>query len=132
MKILLWVIVGILTALGIARINQSNKLFWILFTSFMVGIAGSSLYVKLNEPSEDVTTQVYSTQVSNGTLDTSLLASDIPTTPSCYMPNPVGQSTPDSSSYNFTTSKGYVSLRTQPPINHKRLCTDFSTHHDDE
>lgn len=44
--ILAWVFVGLLIAWAIARINQSNKLFWILFTSFMVGIAGSSIYNK--------------------------------------------------------------------------------------
>lgn len=44
--ILLWVFVGLLIALALARINQSNKLFWILFTSFMVGIASSSVYNK--------------------------------------------------------------------------------------
>lgn len=42
--ILVWVFVGLLIALALARINQSNKLFWILFTSFMVGIASSSVY----------------------------------------------------------------------------------------
>lgn len=44
--VLLWVFVGLIIAWAIARINQSNKLFWILFTSFMVGIAGGSLYHK--------------------------------------------------------------------------------------
>jgi uncharacterized membrane protein YeaQ/YmgE (transglycosylase-associated protein family) len=44
--ILAWVFVGLIIAGMIARINQSNKLFWILFTSFMVGIAGSTVYNK--------------------------------------------------------------------------------------
>lgn len=41
-------VMGCVLAGTIARINQSNKLFWILFTSFVVGIAGGSLYAKYN------------------------------------------------------------------------------------
>lgn len=34
-------ILGILTALGIAKYNESNKLFWILLTCFTLGFAGT-------------------------------------------------------------------------------------------
>lgn len=44
--ILLCTLFGLIVAGAIARIEKSNKLFWILFTSFMVGIAGGSLYNK--------------------------------------------------------------------------------------
>lgn len=37
---------GVALAWLIARFNKSNKLFWILFTSFVVGIAGGFLLHK--------------------------------------------------------------------------------------
>ena len=45
--ILIYFVLGFLLALGIARYNQSNKLFWTLFMSFVLGIAGGSIYQKL-------------------------------------------------------------------------------------
>lgn len=50
--ILIYFVLGFLLALGIARYNQSNKLFWTLFMSFVLGIAGGSIYQKLTT-SED-------------------------------------------------------------------------------
>lgn len=44
---------GFILAWLIARWNESNKLFWILFTSFVVGIAGGSVYAKIAKPSDD-------------------------------------------------------------------------------
>ena len=50
--ILTYFVLGLLLAFGIARYNQSNKLFWTLFMSFILGIAGGSIYQKLTS-SED-------------------------------------------------------------------------------
>lgn len=61
--ILLWCLLGISLAFGIARYNQSNKLFWILFTSFVLGIAGASVYHKITDnQSEAESAQVCPTQ----------------------------------------------------------------------
>lgn len=65
--ILLWCLCGTLAAFCIGRYNQSNKLFWALFTSFVLGIAGVSVYNKYTENQSEVqsTTQVYPTQESS-------------------------------------------------------------------
>ena len=93
-------LLGILIILGIARFNESNKLFWILFTTYTLGFAGTKMLQgvfsdkKQNEVSLN---QAYPTQglpamdnalvcivdnISDATLET--------------MSNPVGQAnTPD-------------------------------------
>lgn len=43
----LWCILALSLALGIARYNQSNKLFWVLFISFLTGIASAAIYDKV-------------------------------------------------------------------------------------
>lgn len=48
-------VVGIVLAWLIARFNKSNKLFWVLFTSFVVGIAGGFLlHKKVNTSKEEI------------------------------------------------------------------------------
>ena len=59
--ILLWSFCGIAAAYCIGRNNQSNKLFWVLFTSFVVGIAGAAVYNKCTQSSKE---EIRVTQVS--------------------------------------------------------------------
>lgn len=85
---LLWCLCGIATAFVIGRYNQSNKLFWMLFTSFMIGIAGAAVYNKIQfDQSEVRTTQVYPTQdvsvAKNVTFGTEQVM--------CNVPTPVGK-----------------------------------------
>ena len=47
--ILLWCLCGFTTAFCIGRYNQSNKLFWALFTSFVIGIAAAAVYNKYTQ-----------------------------------------------------------------------------------
>ena len=66
---------AVLLAFGIARYNESNKLFWILTVSFMLGIAGTKvLYDTFTEKerSEQSLDQAYPTQGLVGTEDTCL------------------------------------------------------------
>ena len=65
--ILLWCLLATAIAFGIARYHQSNKLFWSLFTSFVIGIAGAAVYNKIvtSEQSEIRSTQVLPTQVTS-------------------------------------------------------------------
>lgn len=66
--ILLWFICGILLALGIARYNESNKLFWQLSIAFLLGYA---ITVMVSEKEDDVNlTQANPTQGQISTPDT--------------------------------------------------------------
>lgn len=58
-------IIGTLLALGIARYNESNKLFWILFISFIMGIAAVNVLDNAfgkKEQSSESFNQAYPTQ----------------------------------------------------------------------
>ena len=37
-------VIGLIIIIGIARFNESSKLFWTLLISFLSGIAGASIY----------------------------------------------------------------------------------------
>lgn len=63
--ILLWFVLGILLALAIARYNRSQKLFWQLALSFVLGYALTVMCTRtFSERSSDNLTQVCPTQVS--------------------------------------------------------------------
>lgn len=114
--ILLWMLLGIAIAFCIGRYNESNKLFWILFTSFMVGIAAGTAYLKLNsdkQNSKTMLTQVCPTQNAYDTLSmfcTPMSISDKST--SCFVSQDI---TSEQSQHNFAISKVVVLRPTEPP-----------------
>lgn len=56
----LLVLAGITSAIaGLARLNHSNKLFWTLFVSMMVGFAGGSVLKTYNKVKKENITQQY-------------------------------------------------------------------------
>lgn len=55
--ILLWFCLGILLAFGIARYNESNKLFWTLALSFILGFAGMVAIQRTVTPKEEQSEQ---------------------------------------------------------------------------
>ena len=62
---LLMFFLGILIILGIARYNESNKLFWTLFTAYTLGFAGTKLVYDSfheKEQSQQSLNQAYPTQ----------------------------------------------------------------------
>jgi hypothetical protein len=64
--ILLWFILGVALIFGIARYNESNKLFWTLLFAYVMGFAGTKMVLQAvdsDEQSNRNLTQVYSTQV---------------------------------------------------------------------
>lgn len=64
--ILLWFFFGILLAFGIARYNESNKLFWQLAVSFIIGYATTVMVTRTingSERSSENLVQVYPTQM---------------------------------------------------------------------
>lgn len=97
---LLMFILGILLIAGIARYNNSNKLFWILFTCFTVGFTGMKVLhdtFKDKEQNETSLNQAYPTQGLLA-MDNAFVCIDntIGYTTSKTMSNPVGQvNTPD-------------------------------------
>lgn len=66
---ILWVFVGLLIAFALARINQSNKLFWILFTSFVVGIASSSVYSRYRKQCKTESSSYYHTPLTHALMN---------------------------------------------------------------
>lgn len=119
MTILLWIVVAFLLALAIARYNESNKTFWILFISLLIGIAGGSVYAKLtqNNQSEPNSYEgVSPTQATPSQSDTCLLADLMTGTPSCFKPELVSQEhTPDAYETNLTPVKGHTDTCLKPP-----------------
>lgn len=64
--ILLWFVLGILLAFGIARYNESNKLFWQLAISFVLGYAATVMVTRTingSEQSSENLVQVCPTQM---------------------------------------------------------------------
>lgn len=113
--IVTWLIVGLILAIIIARINKSNKLFWIAFTSFAVGIAAESVIVKVGQSKEDLT-QACPTQVVMGTPSYYSFLADVPYTDQSLVPNPASQdTTPDSSEVDFTLGESHKEVSTEPP-----------------
>lgn len=66
---LFWLLISILIVGGIARFNQSNRLFWTLLVGLLIGIAGAGLYNRyfINNYAKDNNniTTVTPTQESN-------------------------------------------------------------------
>ena len=97
---LLVFILGLLIILGIARYNESNKLFWVLFVSYVLGFAGVKVILDTfseKKQSEVSLNQAYPIQ-GLATMDNAFVCEVtnicLPTTKT--MSNPVGQvSTPD-------------------------------------
>ena len=97
---LLMFILGILIILSIARYNESNKLFWILFTAYTLGFAGMKVLIDTfseKEQSEVSLNQAYPTQ-GLPTMDSAFvcIADNISGVTLKTTSNPVGQvNTPD-------------------------------------
>lgn len=53
MNTLLVFVLGIIVIIGIARYNESNKLFWTLLISFLSGIAVASVYNIVTAPEKN-------------------------------------------------------------------------------
>ena len=113
--ILLWVILGVMLAIAIARINKSNKLFWAAFTSFMVGIAAASVINSVNQEDEDDLTQVCPTQVVDGSSSMFAFLADVPPTTTSLVPNPAGQDTTPEPREVGRIQKSFKETLTDPP-----------------
>jgi hypothetical protein len=138
----LWFILGIALIFGIARYNESNKLFWLLLFSFVMGFAGTKMIIDSHhgdEQSNGDLTQVYSTHVSTATLNaaTYYITSDVLKANNVVTAqHHVSQGlTPALSETNITLSEVFERTRDQPLltlIKPPELCLqkDFLTLHD--
>lgn len=139
--ILLWFLFGILLAFGIARYNESNKLFWTLAFAFVMGFAGAKMVldtVDNESKSNGNLTQVYSTQGLTTTLSTLsyYIASDESKASNVVTAqNPVSQSNMPALEDTIILSEVGGKTRDQPIVTHPKppelwLQKDSSTAHD--
>ena len=126
---LFWFICGILLICGIARYNESNKLFWTLLVSFVGTFAAASIVIATcNNDTKNVETNVSPTQLYVSTQPSSLYAMDMTYDTTYDVPT----------STSVTVSKDYYisndilpcsrvsNLNDKPPQN-KQLCYNIST-----
>lgn len=108
--ILLMFLLGIALIFGISRYNESNKLFWVLTTAFVLGFTGSTIYSSMTSKKQSKVElkQAQPTQglaVTPGSL-MYLVASDSLTTPVKETSSPVSQAfVPATIERNITLSK---------------------------
>lgn len=140
--ILLWFILGIVLIFGIARYNESNKLFWTLLFAFVMGFAGTKMVLDVchgNEHQSNICfTQGNSTQVSAVTLSAlSYYITSVTTNMDKVVTaqRPVSQSTTVLNESNVILSEVFGRTRDQPQLvlmKPPELCLqkNFSTLHD--
>lgn len=136
MNLTLGIIISSVLALLCARWYESNKLFWILFTSLMVGIVGGSIYTNcIDNHSKNETLQeieVFKDSVTNQSHDTLMPFAD--TTITACLRQAKTENCFNEMKHDFILTNGHTTIWPQPPrFNHFRLCTiDSTTHHDSE
>lgn len=126
---ILWFILGMILILCIARYNQSNKLFWTLFASFVGAFALTSVVLAANKPNKKNVNQVYSTQLCMDTSNASctLLADVIhDTTNGTEKSEPVAVSQFTPELINIPTTSEDFALRTNNTFS-TQLCLIIST-----
>ena len=120
--ITLWLIAGLVLAIAIARINQSNKLFWAAFTSFAVGIAAESLICQGDQNEEEGLTQVCPTQVVSSSSNAYAFLADVPPTTQSLVPNPASQdTTPVRGEASNLPSESHTEVLPDPPDYHPKI-----------
>lgn len=120
--ILLWLIIGLVLAIAIARINKSHTLFWAAFTAFAVGIAAESVITKVNQTEDKALTQVCPTQEVSCTPNLYSFLADVPPTTQSLVPNPASQdTTPDSSEASTLPTESFKETLSDPPEYHPRI-----------
>lgn len=119
--ILLWLVIALVLAIAIARIEKSYKLFLAAFFSFTLGIAAQSVINGVDHEEEDLT-QVCPTQVVSGTPNYYSFLADVPPTALSLVPNPVSQdSTPGNGEVSNLPEESYSEAPVDPPDYHPRI-----------
>lgn len=137
--ILFWFILGIALIFGIARYNESNKLFWTLAFAFVMGFAGTKMVLQTVNGDEQSNscnvTCVYSTQLPNTVSMVAILDELFEEPVDVTDPNAVSRIYTQETLTNVTLSKVIGRIRDQPLltlIKPPELCLqkDFLTLHD--
>ena len=117
--IILYVIIGVMLAMAIARVNKSNKLFWAALLSFMIGIAAESIINKVSQKEENNPAQLCPTQVVSSTSNAFAFLADVPPTTQSLVPNLASQdTTPDSNRVVYPPTESFKETLTEPPDYH--------------
>ena len=126
---LFWFICGILLICGIARYNESNKLFWTLLVSFVGTFAAASIVIATcNNDTKNVKANVSPTQLYVSTQPSSLYAMDM--TYDTTYDVPTNTSVTVSKDYyisNDILSDSRVSNLEDKPPQSKQLCYNISS-----
>lgn len=126
---ILLLMLGFVLAGLIARYNESNKLFWILFTSYVVGIAGGSMYSKyVHHDDNDESTTIVTPTPEFTLADTIQFVTAAEEDTLSTKPNQVSKDTiviNDSSSVSCSPKEGNKRIVTNPVK--PKVCTNIST-----
>lgn len=130
---LFWFMLGLALVIGIARYNESNKLFWALFCSLLVGIACGHIVSKCTatESNDDKEYVIKPCPIhgQHCTLDTLSLGNDAAVAPSLGQDH-VGKDLTWIDNIQLSFGQDWTSRPIRPPqLNTRRLCTVLiSTH----
>jgi hypothetical protein len=139
--ILLWFIAGIALIFGIARYNESNKLFWTLLFCYVMGFAGTKMVLQAVDDNEKSNVSFSQTSSTQESVDAAMLTT-LSQTAVDLMPMKVTASTPASQNYMFEEKETGIILsevsgrtRDQPQLSLLKppelwLLKSFSTLHD--
>ena len=125
----LWFIIGIVLICCISRYNESNKLFWTLFASYVGAFALTTVVLSAhNKPSKENVDQVYSTQLCEDTSNAmcALLTDVFSTTNGTEKSEPVAVSQFTPELINIPTTSEDFALRTNNTFS-TQLCLIIST-----
>ena len=125
----LWFIIGIVLICCISRYNESNKLFWTLFASYVGAFALTTVLLSAhNKPSKENVDQVYSTQLCEDTSNAmcALLTDVFSTTNGTEKSEPVAVSQFTPELINIPTTSEDFALRTNNTFS-TQLCLIIST-----
>lgn len=137
---LFWFILGTALVFAIARYNESNKLFWTLFVSFIMGFAVTKMVYEHHEGEEQNNvslTQANPTQMSATAYNAQTLYEyvAVATPKKVTALNSVSQDMPEARETEVILSEVSTKTRDQPLptiTNPPELCLlkDTSTHHE--
>lgn len=117
METLVLYALGVLVIWAIAKYNESNKLFWALYTCFTLGYAACTMVVKSAKQDNSVSMQVSPTQEALPLYPTTyMLMGDTAQLPKKVTSKPVSQAMMPVSTDGFITANVTSSSRDQPVI----------------
>ena len=117
MEILALYILGVLIILGLAKYNESNKLFWIFFTAWTLGYAVTTMVARSTMQSKSISMQVSPTQEALPLYPTTFMfMGDTAKLPKNPVSKPVSQAIMPVLTDGFITANITSSSRDQPVI----------------